>query len=271
MPEDSEIEAVIAAVKGSRKYRDASEETIRELAAEALRQHRRPKQAVKAVRKRLHSIMAPYLGDPDYEATLLELTAAFASGDQEQIRAVCWAGLSRHLSTRERLPIMEQFYTRVFGKTGVPESILDVACGLNPLAFPWMGLPVPVNYYAYDIHEPRIEFLNRYFALQGLPQLARLQDVALSFPEERADVALFLKEMPRFERNYKGLGRPLLEALRARHVVISFPTISTHGGRDLTRRYRQFFYELIEGKPWSATELLFEGELVFCVDKESDG
>jgi 16S rRNA (guanine(1405)-N(7))-methyltransferase len=176
-----------------------------------------------------------------------------------------------HLSTQERLPILADFYRQIFQVTGRPQRLLDVACGLNPLALPWMGLwPVnnePVHYYAYDIHEPRIDFINYYFALAGLPSLARVQDVALHFPQETADVALFLKEMPRFERNYHGLGRPLLATLQVRWLVVSFPTISTHGGRNLTNRYRDFFYELIAGHDWPVTELLFEGELLFCANK----
>ena len=100
------------------------------------------------------------------------------------------------------------------------------------------------------------------------PPLARVQDVAHHFPQEQADVALFLKEMPRFERNYHGRGRPLLQALRVRHIVISFPTISTHGGRNLTSRYRDFLHQLIAGLNWGVTELLFEGELVFCLETE---
>jgi len=229
------------------------------------------------VRKRLHSIMAPYLGDPDYEEAARQLAAAFANGNQDQIRAVCLDIMHSHLSTRERLPILDNFYRTIFQVTGQPHSILDIACGLNPLALPWMGLSVNseqltvnsdvVRYYAYDIHEPRIEFINHYFALAGLPPLAQVQDVALRFPEESGDVALFLKEMPRFERNYHGLGRPLLEAIRAHWLVVSFPTISTHGGRNLTGRYRDFMHELIEGQAWPVTELLFEGELVFVLDK----
>ncbi|MFQ5401436.1 MAG: hypothetical protein ACE5E7_17780 [Anaerolineae bacterium] len=264
----TDLEAVVTAVKQSRKYRDTSEETIRELATAALRQHKKPKVAIKAVRTQLHSIMAPYLGDPDYKAAAAQLDEAFAAGDPDRIRAVCRDILHSHLSTRERLPILEEFYARIFAVTGRPRAILDVACGLNPLSFPWMGLAHSVEFYAYDIHEPRIDFLNHYFRRQGLKPLARLQDIALQFPQETADVALFLKEMPRFERNYHGQGRPLLEALRVRWLVISFPTVSTHGGRNLTRRYREFMGQLIAGKNWPVTELLFEGELVFCIKKQ---
>ncbi|GIK56808.1 MAG: hypothetical protein HND44_08290 [Chloroflexi bacterium] len=281
MSNEADVEVVVTAVKQSTKYGDASEATIRELAAEAVRQHKKTKPAIKAVRARLHSIMAPYLGDPDYTAEAARLDAAFAAHDTTAIDAICQDCLYAHLSTRERLPIMADFYERIFAITGRPQSILDIACGLNPLALRWMGLALVSNeqlaarsgrvrFYAYDIHEPRIAFINHYFRLEGLPELARVQDVAMDFPQEAADVALFLKEMPRFERNYGGRGRPLLEALRARFLVISYPTISTHGGRNLTNRYREFMFQLIQGHDWPVTELLFAGELVFIVEKKSE-
>ncbi|MCP5093987.1 MAG: hypothetical protein GY943_00385, partial [Chloroflexi bacterium] len=243
------------------------EETIRELAIVAMRQHKKPKAAIKAVRKRLHSIMAPYLGDPDYALVSQQLTDAFAQNNSDQINQICHDALYAHLSTRERLPIMVSFYEQIFAVTGVPHSVMDIACALNPMALPWMGLPPKVDFYAYDIHELRIDFLNHYFTLQGMKPLAMLQDVAMTFPQETADVALFLKEMPRFERNYHGMGRPLLDAIQAKWLVLSYPTISTHGGRNLTNRYREFMAQLLEGKSWPVTELLFEGELVFCIDK----
>jgi 16S rRNA (guanine(1405)-N(7))-methyltransferase len=276
MSNEVEVEAVVTAVKQSPKYGDTSEATIRELAEEAVRQHKKTKPAIKAVRTRLHSIMAPYLGDPDYIAEAARLDAAFAVGDTAVIEAICLDCLNAHLSTRERLPILADFYERIFAITGKPQSILDIACGLNPLALRWMiplsdhGFRITdyeLRFHAYDIHEPRIAFINRYFELEGLESLARVQDVAMAFPQEQADVALFLKEMPRFERNYGGRGRPLLEALNAKHLVISYPTISTHGGRNLTNRYRDFMYQLLQGHDWPVTELLFAGELVFIVEK----
>ncbi|GJM40877.1 MAG: 16S rRNA methyltransferase [Ardenticatenaceae bacterium] len=270
------ITAVTAAIKQSKKYGDTSEATIRQLAEEAARQHKKPKAAIKAVRAKLHSIMAPYLGDPDYAAMAQQLTDAFAADDQERINQLCLDSLDAHLSTRERLPIMADFYKEIFAVTGQPHAILDIACALNPLALRWM-YPVIRNqlsvngerlkFYAYDIHEPRIGFINHYFQLEGMEPLARVQDVAMQFPQEQADVALFLKEMPRFTRNYGDLGRPLLQALNVRWLIISYPSVSTHGGRNLTNRYRDFMQKLIDGLDWPLTELLFEGELVFIIDK----
>ncbi|MFZ1398549.1 MAG: hypothetical protein WAS33_16715 [Candidatus Promineifilaceae bacterium] len=270
------VTAVTTAIKQSKKYGDTSEATIRQLAEEAARQHKKPKAAIKAVRARLHSIMAPYLGDPDYAALARQLSGAFAANDQARINQLCLASLDAHLSTRERLPIMTEFYQQIFAVTGQPSAILDIACALNPLALRWMFPNVgnqlsvvsnQVKFYAYDIHEPRIQFINHYFQLEGLAPLARVQDVAMQFPHEQADVALFLKEMPRFTRNYGDLGRPLLQSLNVRWLVLSYPSISTHGGRNLTSRYRDFMHQLIAGLDWPLTELLFEGEIVFIIDK----
>ncbi len=270
MAQQADVEAVVTAVKQSKKYGDTSEETIRELAEEAVRQHKKSKAAIKAVRAKLHSIMAPYLGDPDYGLQAERLSAAFAAGDEQLIEAICTDCLDAHLSTRERLPINRAFYEQIFAITGKPESLMDIACALNPLAYRWMGLENSPRFYAYDIHEPRIAFINHYFQLEGLAPLAKIQDVAMQFPQERADVALFLKEMPRFERNYHGKGRPLLEALNVNYIVLSYPAISTHGGRNLTKRYREFMNQLIAGHDWPLTELLFADELVCIVDKRAE-
>lgn len=269
MPADeATIDAVVTAVKQSRKYRDTNEATIRMLAVEAVAQHKKAKPAEKAVRKRLHSIMAPYLGDPDYDLAAQRLSAVFATGDSDEIITACTDLMFTHLSTRERLPLLDTFYRQIFAVTGLPHRLLDLGCGLNPLALRWMDLPADAAYLAYDIHEPRVAFLNHYFALEGLPQLAIDQDVALRVPQQPGDVALFLKEMPRFERNYPGHGRKLLRDLHVRHLVVSFPTISTHGGRNLTNRYREFFYELIDGEGWPVTEIMFDSEMVFVADKQ---
>ena len=45
-----------------------------------------------------------------------------------------------HSSTRERLPILEQFYARALADIPPARVVLDLACGLNPLALAWMPL-----------------------------------------------------------------------------------------------------------------------------------
>lgn len=264
---EKRIEIMVKSIKASKKYRCTNIETIQELVKSELGHHKTNKKIEKAVRKRLHNIMAPFLGDPDYDKAASDLTRAFQSGNQEAIKETCKRIMACHISTHERLSILEQFYTKIFSVTGQPHTILDIACSLNPLSFPWMNLPNNIEYYAYDIHEKRINFINTFFSLQGLPTLARVQDMSFHFPQETADIAFFLKELHRFERNYGKISLALLDALRVRYLVVSFPTFSIRGNRLLTKHYRDFFLRLISGKAWAVTEIEFESELIFCVDK----
>ncbi len=90
------------------------------------------------------------------------------------------------------------------------------------------------------------------------------------YPIAKALLAMMLRknwQMHRKDINQKNTTLPLLEALRVRHLVISFPTKSLAGQRNLTNQYRQLFYNIIKGQRWSVSEIIFKNELVFCVKK----
>ena len=266
---EREIEAALAAILRSSKYRglDLCEETIRDLLRAELPVRRRPAEAIHAVRNKLHNIVAAYLGDPDYDVAAAQLAAAFQDPAPAAVRGVCAQIMAAHASTRERLAILHDFYPRIFAHTAAPRSLLDLACGLNPLSFPWMDLPAATRYHAYDIRPRRIALINHYFALQGLEPLAKTQDILAQPPAEPADLALILKEVHRFEQRQRGCTAALLDALRVRYVVVSFPSVSLSGRQDLAASYRGLLAKIIRGRAWRVEELRFEGEIVFCIDK----
>jgi 16S rRNA (guanine(1405)-N(7))-methyltransferase len=134
-----------------------------------------------------------------------------------------------HTSTKERITILEKFYEFIFNVTGQPKSVIDVACGLNPLTLPWMGLEETAQYFAYDIDENTIDFINKYLKLTGLKSMALVQDVIAQPPTVEADVALLLKTIPCLEQQEKVCSVRLMEALQAKHIVISFPVKSVGG------------------------------------------
>jgi 16S rRNA (guanine(1405)-N(7))-methyltransferase len=262
---------VIAAIKGSRKYRAVGEETIRALAQHAWPEHQKRKALEKAVRRRLHGIAATHLGDPDYAALAEALGEALGRGDGEAERTLCEGALLQHLSTRERWPYLREFYAAIFEHTGVPATLLDLACGLGPLSLPWMGLPASTHVWAYDVHEPRVAMIDGWLRARGQAGGAELRDIVLRPPSERADVALLLKELHRLQRNYGGVGSGAvgvewLASIPARHLVVSLPAFSAHGGRRLVERYRGMMAALVEGRDWATHELVFEHEVVFCLD-----
>ncbi len=80
------------------------------------------------MREKLHNVVAPYLGDPDYEKLQTELTTLPGCLESPILKDWCLAVLGAHASTRERIPILEEFYSRIFEFTGKPHSIIDLAC-----------------------------------------------------------------------------------------------------------------------------------------------
>ncbi len=263
-----ELRPLIEEILRSKKYRDMdlSPETVRDLLEQELPRHRKQKDALDAVRNRLHNIVAPYLGDPDYAAEARALDEAFANGP-EAVKEACRRILSAHASTRERLPILEAFYRGIFEAVGKPDTILDLACGLNPFTFPWMGLPSSVHYYAYDIHRPRLDLINHYFRLQGLEPLAIHQDILVRPPEIEAPAAFFFKEAHRFEQRAHGSSRRMWEALRVRYILVSLPASSLSGKYNLVERQRALVAGALEGLDWPVRELIFDSEMVFVIEK----
>ncbi|MFQ6041286.1 MAG: 16S rRNA methyltransferase, partial [Candidatus Poribacteria bacterium] len=198
---------------------------------------------------------------------------------ETEIKEACRRVLMLHTSTQERIPVLEKFYESIFDVTGQPQIVIDIACGLNPLTIPWMGLEETAQYFACDIDENTVDFIRRYLKLTGLKSMALVQDAIVQPPTLEADVALLFKTIPCLEQQEKGCSIRLIEALQAKHIVISFPVKSVGGkSKGMPANYERMLYDLIRGKDCSlrsptpsaygqVTKLLFETELVFVIYK----
>jgi 16S rRNA (guanine(1405)-N(7))-methyltransferase len=266
----SDLDELVSAVSSSKKYGAVCKDTIRRIAERELTSHGSLKSATKAAKRRLHQVYGAFEGALDYEAAYRQLEEAYRTGGEKEIQSACGQLLERHSSTGERLPLLDRFYRSIFAITGQPGSILDLGCGLNPLALPWMDLPHSTRYIALDIDADRIHFLNRYLALAGFEPLARCQDVLAQPPTDVVDAALLLKMSPSLERQEPGVTLDLLEWLRAPFVVVSY-AIRSLGGREkgMLDHYQRQFSALIEGRQWAVERLVFETELVFVVQRQA--
>lgn len=122
--------------------------------------------------------------------------------------------MNLHASSRERLPYLASFYQEIFSIIGKPTTILDLACALDPLGLPWMDLPPTSQYFAYDIHQPRLAFLRVYFQAFYPQAQAISQDILTDTPEQEADCAFFFKEAHRLEKRRWQQSRTLLQVER---------------------------------------------------------
>lgn len=265
-PEPDPAEAVLS----SRKYRGLNipAETAREILESAQQSGASAKEAEKILREKLHNIVAPYLGDPNYATAERDLEAAFLSGDSQKVKEYCEAILSTHASTRERLEILKEFYPRIFEVTGRPASILDLACGWNPFTLPWMSLPEGASYFAYDLNQPRVELTNRFLEKYQARGRAYHADVLIHPPQEKADMAFLFKEAHRMEQRKKGSTRKLMDAVSVEWFLLSLPPNSLHGKYDLAERQKSLVERIVTGSSWNIVEVSFKNEIVFCIRKE---
>lgn len=181
------IEEIVSNVKNSSKYRSINEEYIRSIGEEQLRKRKKLKEAIKYTRSKLHQVGAVYFdGKYDYD----EWLASLSTCKKEDVRALCSKIMLAHASTRERLPILEDFYHKIFSQFPTPNTILDIACGLNPLSIPWMKLNPKVNYYAFDIYQDLANFINGFFTIMGVSGRAISCDILTDPPTQNADTWL---------------------------------------------------------------------------------
>jgi 16S rRNA (guanine(1405)-N(7))-methyltransferase len=262
-----QIGKIIENIEDSRKYRrmGLNHATLTNLISQEAPKHSSQKKLIKAVKRKLHNIVAPYLGDPDYAELYPQLHQLKGkSVTAPAVRAFCQQVLGQHASTAERLPHLESFYQRIFETIGVPESILDLACGLQPFALPWMGLPTSTHYYAFDIVQPRIEFINTFFTTFGLEPLAKNEDILVHPPKIQADAAFFFKEAHRFEKRSPGCNQAFWRSLDVRTLVISLPARNLSGTHSLTDQHRLLVKNnLPENQPMQ--EVLIEDEMIFII------
>jgi 16S rRNA (guanine(1405)-N(7))-methyltransferase len=265
------VEAVTAALRQSRRYADLYEPVLRRVAEEALAVERgRVPAAVKRAKRALHELHGAFVGTspPDYHAFEAALRAASASGDADRLADELRRIMGQHAASRERLPVLNRFYREIFARTGPPSTLLDVACGLNPLATPWMDLPEGAVYHGCDIDLELVAFVDRCLTLLGIRHETSLVDLLDPPPGPAADVALVLKTVTVLEQQAHGAGFALVDRLRAATVVASFPTRSLGGrGKGMAATYADRFEAAAAERGWPTERLEFAGELVYLVRK----
>jgi 16S rRNA (guanine(1405)-N(7))-methyltransferase len=264
-----DLDELVAAVRAGAHYRHIHPELVRQVGAQELAKGRKFKEAVKATRNKLHQVGGAYQEKGiDYGRALLELEQLPPDLYDPAVQAFCRSMMEQHASTRERLPILEDFYREILSPLGPIESVLDVACGLNPLARAWMPLLPETVYDACDIYADLIDFLNRFWGALQVPGKAWLCDLVQEVPQQPAQLALVLKTIPCLEQLDKSIGRRLLEGLPANHILVSFPAQSLGGrSKGMVENYEAHFREMVAGLYWQVERFEFKTELAFLVKK----
>ena len=254
------VEELAAELAATRKYAHVCTATRERVAAWALARYS-GRDAGKAARRKLHQVYGAYVAGMDFDAIARAVDMMEESGVS---REACATVLRQHASTAERLPGMETFYARIFECTGMPGSILDVACGLHPFALPWMGLPPGTRYHAVDIDTRLMGLLSRFFTAAEIDGHAICDDVLVHPPQEKIDVALVFKTIPCLEQQEKGAAARLLSSINARQAVVTWPLQSLGGkSKGMREHYTQEAERLAETLAIPVQPLNLPNELGF--------
>jgi 16S rRNA (guanine(1405)-N(7))-methyltransferase len=260
---------IVERVLRSRPYHDVDPAPGHRLATEELVHARNADDAVKRVKRRLHQAVGAFRrespGDP------LAATRASWTGDlgAPEFRDACAAVLATHASTRERLSDLPAFFGPLWEVTGRPARLLDLGCGLGPLALPWMGLDATATYHAVDADRRPLATVEAYMELVGRPHEIEALDVIAEVPDAPADVALLLKLVTTLDRQDSAAAARVLGRLAAPHAVVSFTRRSLGGrSRGMERTYRDRLDRLVADVPRvrSVTERSAPSELVFVLE-----
>ena len=214
-----EIDRALAALLASPKYRGVYPGAVERVFSEQFRRHG-PKGADKAARAELHRITGAFLSSNELKKarTLLEL--AKSSGED-----VLTQVLTLHASSRERIPDMAWLYGRALPALGDPRTILDLACGLNPLYLGSLGLKVR----GIELQSDAARLVNDWAKAFGWDVRVEPGDLAGDSSLPEADATLLMKLLPLMDKQMAGGGKALLERVRSKKALVTFPTRTLSG------------------------------------------
>jgi 16S rRNA (guanine(1405)-N(7))-methyltransferase len=259
------LNSLVKQVLQGAKYREIAPALVRRIGAQELEKRRSLKEAVKATKNKLHQIGGAYQpGQIDYENGLALLRETAVS--LPDFRTACHTLMQAHASTRERLPILDEFYQTTLANLPPIRTVLDLACGLNPLAYPWLPLPPDVQYTAVDIYGDRLTFIQQFFQIAAINGRTQQRDIIGSPSTEPYDLILLLKTLPCLEQVDKAAAANLIDALHGRFLLISYPAQSLGGrSKGMVENYARQFEQLADGRAWQVQPFEFATELAFLV------
>lgn len=228
-PDPSDVtDPVVARVLTSRKYRGLDPVFVARLVAEVRVHARSDKEAVQWTKRRLQQAVGAFTsGRP---AVALARTREALEADPDD-RSALVAAMGSHSSSAERVAHLDAVADLLSSWVGRPASVLDLACGLGPLATPWLDLAAGCRYWCCDVDLGVVDGLRALAPFLPVDLTAETVDLVADTITRPAEVALALKAVTTLDQQRPGRSAVVLAALRCPDVVISVPSQSLSGGR----------------------------------------
>jgi len=266
MDDSSHLSTFIEEVRNNPKYAMLSQDLVSKIASEELHKHKNRAKALKSTRTRLHQIAGAFIPAKLDYAKWLSLLKDLPNNSTSKHLNTLKQMMRLHASTSERLPFLETVYDDLFSLIPQPSSILDLACGLNPLSIPWMPISDTTEYHACDIVLPMLQFLGDYAkAFRPTTHIFEADILDLKTTQSY-DLVMLLKTMPLLTQMDKTAPERLLDTLNFKNLIISYPLKSLGKlEKGMEKTYRAQFEALIANKPFDVQEYSLPNELFFIL------
>ncbi len=176
--------------------------------------------------------------------------------------------LGLHKSSKERLPYYSLVYKKIFEITGIPKKIVDLACGLNPFSYPFLGCKP--EYIACDLAEKDLEFIKEYFKImmiKGSTKKINLIKSNLYEVVKKNDLVLLFKTLDSLETIKRNISGQVLRNIQGKFIVVSFSTKSLGGGKIIRKEKRAWFERLIKKLGYRSKIFEIPGETFYIITK----
>lgn len=173
--------------------------------------------------------------------------------------------LESHSSTKERMKIYPVLYKKIFEITGIPTSILDLSCGLNPLSYPYMK-PFNGEYIATELTEKDCETLKIIFKKENIKGKVLQLDLLKTQEFPKTDITFLFKILDILDRKGHKPSEELLKKIPSTWIVISFSTTTLRNTK-MNYPRRGWIEQMIKRLHWTSTFLEFENESFYVIKK----
>jgi len=168
--------------------------------------------------------------------------------------------LNQHASTRERLVDYNEIKDIINNLN--PKSILDLGCGLNPLAIAKKG----IKYHAYDINDNDLEIARQFFNQNSIEGDTHHLDIRIIEVFPKADLCIIFKVLDILGDNRNETARRLLTFIDSNFFLISFAT-RTLGGKPMNSPYRRWFEKILNELKYPYKVKRMKQEIVYIISK----
>ena len=146
-------------------------------------------------------------------------------------------------------------------KRGV-KSILDIGCGLNPIALARPGM----SYDAVDIREDELALIRLFFQQEHIEGRALALDVRKELPAPvPVDACLLMNILDVIEKRAHKRAEEILTAVNARFFFISFST-KTLSGRPMRHPQRGWIERLLDRKGFKWERHMLTTEVLYVAE-----